>query len=507
LALLPLGFTHVPLLVDFPNHLARLYVIANEGRDAALDANYDVAWGVLPNLALEIVTLPLTRILPVEVVGRLFIILIFLLLVGGTLAVRRVVHGRLDLLGTAAFLFLYNHLLIMGFVSYLFGLGVALFLFAGWIASRWMQPPVRLILFSAAAVGLFFCHLFALAVYAICVGAYEIGLHYRELHKNPRAVTARWLFGALQFAPVAILILATIPDSHGHELIYGTFAQKMRAAWSPTLTYQTPTDLILFLFVAGVMIVGLISRKLVLAPQLRFPTLVLIPLAIMMPFWVRGAWGSVAYSDLRLPLAIALLFVAGLRIRDVKRETIFALACAAAVIFGARILNITLEWRQADREFSEFRAATVVIPKGAALLPVQIRDAHFVTGVPRFEYAYWHLAALAVIDRSVFMPFLFTDPTKQPIRAAPRRKSIDAPFGAPITYRQLESGIAGGNGAVLRQFGNSAAHPFWANWPENYDYVLVTHFGVGGNPVPNLLIPVQEGSFFTIYKVASRKNR
>jgi hypothetical protein len=235
--------------------------------------------------------------------------------------------------------------------------------------------------------------------------------------------------------------------------------------------------------------------------------LVLVPLAAMMPFWVRGAWGSVAYSDLRLPLAVVLLLVAGLRVRDVKRETIFALACAAAVLFGARIVNITMEWRQADHEYSEFRAATKVIPKGAAVLPVQIRDAYQVTGVPRFEYAYWHLAALTVIDRSAFMPFLFTDPAKQPIRAAARRKSIDVPFGAPITYKQLEAGITGGNGAVLRQFGDAVAAPFWANWPANYDYVLVTHFGVKGNPLPKLLTPVEEGSFFTIYKVASAKNR
>jgi len=499
-ALIPLGFTDVPFLVDFPNHLARIHIIANLDQDAALASNYQVAWGVLPNLAFEIVSTPFAGTIPIEILGRMFIALIFILLIAGTLALRRVVHGHVDMWAAGTFLFLYNHLLIMGFVNYLFSLGIALLLFAGWIASRSLQPTIRILLFSAAAAALFFCHLFALAVYAICVGGHEIGLRYRELRGDWFGVAKQWLFGAMQFVPVAIIILATMPDIQGREMIYGTFVQKLRAAWSPTLTYQTPLDLVLLLFVTGVLTVGLARRKFVIAPQLRGPLLVMIPLAIAMPFWIRGAWGSVAYSDLRLPLAVALLLMAGLKIRDVKRETLFALACAAAVMFGARIVDMATQWRQADHEFAEFRAATAVIPKGAAVLPVQILNAHFTTGIPRFEYAYWHLAALTVIDRSTFMPFLFTDPAKQPVRAAPTRLAIDAPFGAPIDYQQMYEGMAD---MLAKTDNRSGAQPYWENWPAHYDYLLLTHFGVKETPVPSVLTPVHEGSFFTIFKIAA----
>jgi hypothetical protein len=33
--------------------------------------------------------------------------------------------------------------------------------------------------------------------------------------------------------------------------------------------------------------------------------------------------------------------------------------------------------------------------------------------------------------------------------------------------------------------------------------VAITHFGAKGNPLPDLLTPVHEGSFFDIYRIAA----
>ncbi len=68
-ALIPLAMVDVPPLVDYPNHLARLHVIANIGTDPALAANYQVVWSAMPNLALEAATFPLMAFLPVGIVG------------------------------------------------------------------------------------------------------------------------------------------------------------------------------------------------------------------------------------------------------------------------------------------------------------------------------------------------------------------------------------------------------------------------------------------------------
>ncbi|MCK4869468.1 MAG: hypothetical protein KAT39_15555 [Alphaproteobacteria bacterium] len=46
--------------------------------------------------------------------------------------------------------------------------------------------------------------------------------------------------------------------------------------------------------------------------------------------------------------------------------------------------------------------------------------------------------------------------------------------------------------------------PFRVDWPRRYDYVLITHFGAKGSPLPDLLSLVHEGSVFDIYRIAGK---
>jgi hypothetical protein len=116
-ALLPLALVDLPALVDYPNHLARLHIVANIGADEALAANYQVVWAAMPNLAMDIVSWPFLGLLPAETLGLLFTALSMALLAAGTLALHRALHGSIGLWPAAAWLFLYNHLLIMGWGS------------------------------------------------------------------------------------------------------------------------------------------------------------------------------------------------------------------------------------------------------------------------------------------------------------------------------------------------------------------------------------------------------
>lgn len=47
---------------------------------------------------------------------------------------------------------------------------------------------------------------------------------------------------------------------------------------------------------------------------------------------------------------------------------------------------------------------------------------------------------------------------------------------------------------------------FWVDWPDRYDYVLVTHFGTAGNPVPSRLALLHAGSFFDLYRVTGHRD-
>ncbi len=409
----------------------------------------------------------------------------------------RLLHGSIGLWPAAAWLFLYNHLLVMGFLGYLFTLGAALVLFAAWIASERWPVWLRLTLFPMALVAVFFGHLFPLAIYGICVAAWEFRKGLPLLQQDRRRAARQWAVGAWQFLPTGLLVLATMPDAGERSFFYGPFLAKVRMLWSPVLTWYKPIDAVLILFVLGVLVAGLVTRRLTLAPGLRLPVAILAALAAAMPFWIEGAWGSIWYADLRLPLALALLLVAGLRPCAVSPKLALAVGCAAAVLFTARVADVAIDWRAVDGDYGEFRAALGVIEPGASLLPVQKRDAAPDGGTQQFDEAYWHMPMLAVIDRSAFVPTLFTDPTKQPVRAAPARKDMDTEFGAPIGLALLVDSAHGGSAVA----GGVGMKSFWQDWPRRYDYVLITHFGAKGNPLADLLAPTYEGSFFDIYRV------
>src|SRR3984885_3401029 len=103
-AFLPMLLTPIPAMVDYPNHLARMYILAQDG---APDANpyYEVAWALYPNLAMDLLVPQMARLIGVENATRLFLLLSQLLIVGGALALERVVKGRVQLAGFAALMF------------------------------------------------------------------------------------------------------------------------------------------------------------------------------------------------------------------------------------------------------------------------------------------------------------------------------------------------------------------------------------------------------------------
>ncbi len=502
-ALMPLALVDTPALIDYPNHIARLHVLGTLDQDSLLAANYQVHWGPMPNLAMEMMAWPLLGTLTAEALGLLLTGLTMILLMAGTLVLHRVLYGHIGLWTTAAWLFLYNHLLIMGFLNYLFAVGLTLLLLAGWIASEGRPAWIRWVLFPLALIGLYFAHLFALAVYGICVAGYEVSQAWPRLRQDWKTTISSRLVVAWQFLPVAVLVFATMPAASGRSFYYGPILQKIKALWSPMLAYLKPIDLGIFLFVAVVLIGGLATRRLTLARDMKLPVTLLILIAFAMPFQMEGGWGHIWYADLRLPTVIALLLVAVMRPRNVGPKLLVTVAAAAIVLFVGRIYDITEEWRRVDRDFAEFRAALTVVEPGAAILPVQKQDVPLAEGETRFDHAYWHMPVLAVIDRSAFVPTMFTDPAKQPVRAAPARETMDTYFGAPIELPLLVDSATGGNDVA----GGVGMQPYWEDWPSRYDYVVITHFGEKGNPLPELLVPVQEGSFFDIYRIATRTNR
>jgi len=156
LSAVPVFSTVLPPLVDYPNHLARMYLLAKGG-----DAFYSVHWAALPNLAEDLIVPPLARVLPLDLAGKLFLVMIFALMAGGTMWLNRVATAGWRLWPLLAFLFLYNRILLWGFVNYLFGVGVALGGTALWLGLERRRWWLRVSSSSVVALACFFSHIAA----------------------------------------------------------------------------------------------------------------------------------------------------------------------------------------------------------------------------------------------------------------------------------------------------------------------------------------------------------
>ncbi|MDH3231444.1 MAG: hypothetical protein OEN55_16765 [Alphaproteobacteria bacterium] len=501
LALLPLFLVDVVPLANMPNHMARVRILAEIGHDPALAMHYRLNWALQPNLALDLLLTPLAGIVQPLELGRWLTALTMLVLIGGTLALHRALHGRVGLWPLALFLFLYNHVLIWGFLNFLLGLGLALWLFAAWIATQARAGWARTLLFGAAAIALFFTHLMALGIYGLLVGAWELG-RIRGRGTQPGPLLRRWTVDGLQFLPVAVLFLVLLPPRVANaEWEWGGLIFRLRGMWSPVLTNLGLVDLVFAVFVVVAGMLLLIRRWVRLADGMALPLLLMTAAALLAPFWTYGRFGGVWGLDVRLWVAVSFVAVAGYRFHGPQKAGRM-LAAVVIGLFAARVYQITDHWQVYDRQIAEYRMAATVITPGARILQVQEKTLP-VAGEPgAFRDIYYHFTSYSVIDRSVFLPTLFTDPTKQPIIAAPELAEVDTPVGLPIRPGELR---AWADPAVFDWFegeddvGDQRRYGYM--WQDRFDFIVYLHDGSGGNPVPRALALAADGSYFSIFRV------
>ena len=504
-ALSPLLWTRIPPLVDYPNHLARMWILVHRSEIPELAANYIVHWRILPDLAMDLVVSVLSLLMPVEQAGRVFVAVTMLALVAGTLTLHRALHGRLSLWPICSVLFVYNAALFWGFVNCLFATGVYLFAFSGWIATRDWRMSSRILMFSIVGSVLLLLHLFAFGLYGLSVVTYELAVRICGRRLSVSSCTS-WIVTWLQFVPGVVLWYISLPDAGSTLTLYGDFGAKLYALISPFDFGYQPTGFDTFFELAMwcALIFATISRSLRLAPGMRVTIAALIVAAVLMPNRMSGSWSA----DIRLPVTLPFVIIASTRLEMSRKGITSLLATSALMLFGLRIWAVSQSWREYDHWFAEFRSASAVISPGARLLIVEApipEDRRRLSRVPSMlaimqPAAFIHLGALAVIDRAAFFPYMFAGWTT--IDVTQRNKAVSQREGVPARPDELIKSADPGQTKALEATSNLIGElPHWRNWPETFDFVLWIDFSGAPKPELKQLQPLAKGSFFDIYRV------
>jgi len=419
---LPLFVTDLLPLVDYPAHLARVELLADP--PAGADAFYQPSWVVLPNLALELVAVPLSRILPAPVAVNLFCALALLLLVWGGARLNRAVAGAASPLGLLPALLAYNVIFAFGFLNFVFGLGLALVGLSKHIEGQDQSPARRIARESAFALALFFSHIVALAVYLLAAAAHDAVARRPHLRRDLAVLAAALV------APVLLLVLAS-PTRHEAALVaYQPLSSKLAKLVAMPQTGQGVWDAVFAIATLALCAALLLFRLARLNRPLALVALALAAVFLVSPY----RFATAENVDTRLPLVfLAVLFAAfELTCAGARARVVAALIAA---LLGFRVTTTTFHHASSGRALAAVRAdLAAAVPPGSLLFTA--REVTAPSWLPRdWNPPLTHASELLLLERPIFVATLFTHPTQQPLVRTRPFVGVDLPDAVGVLWQ------------------------------------------------------------------------
>ena len=496
ITLIPLVLVRIPPLVDYPNHMARMQILADGGHSHYLRQYYEIHWDILPNLAIDVLVPALARLVGIEIAGKVFIALTLCLLSGGVIALHYALHRHWSWWPLVGFLFLFNSILLWGFLNYLFGLGLAILSFAGWVALRHRPYRLTLPLFAGLAVLLFFSHLFALGVYVLLLSGYEFGQWWRHGSSPHRVIESTWLTAGLSLVlPLALLLASPTFRPRSDQLplalkgmttlssvTFVPFSTKVEALKGTIRTDHRMLDRLTVGLLIAIVIGGLVFRQLSISPSMTIPLTLVGLAALAMPTTV----GAMSMVEIRTPIVFILLAVAASDWRCAQRRWAMVLALGLMALFLARVGYVSFRWQEADHHYAQFLRALQQLPEGTRLFsaiklgstnPVDISETRQPESVPMANLSCW-----AVVTRAAFVSNIFSAPSQQPIELTPPYRAMPA----------------------LEEFLNHRRPIPWDAIGKQYDYLVVRRGQNLQPPLPPEFVPAFSGDEFQFYRLPGR---
>src|ERR1700759_2657172 len=136
LSIIPILWYYYLPLADYPNHLARIQIHKDLLSNPYLSTFFEFHWALSPYLGFDLLALPFMYYLPIQLVGKIVIVISFLIIYVGTVLLdRQLNHGAWGL-SLFSGIFFYNGSFMYGFITYLIGVGFAICAFWVWVRYR-----------------------------------------------------------------------------------------------------------------------------------------------------------------------------------------------------------------------------------------------------------------------------------------------------------------------------------------------------------------------------------
>src|SRR5262249_26093494 len=358
---IPIWTHQLPPLSDYVNHLARMQVIATLPKNAQLARFYEINWQVIPNLTMDFIVPPLARVMNIYLAGQAYIVAMFALIISGVLVLNRALIGRWSVLPPFAIPLLYNYVFLVGLMNYIFGVGVALWALAIWIAARERPWPLRFLLSTFYVVVLFFCHLSALGIYAIGILSFEIFRLWTRRREEP------WLPRIAEFVAGGLPFLAVTP------LLYAS--PTMQLVNDISWEQRGKLDGLMYVFsnytdIAAFALIAILVASAVWAVRHRVLhfhpwAIALLVVGGTIYFALPRVMFDTYMTDQLVPVCIAFMLFACCELDLHHRLVWRGFLTVLVVLIGGRVLEVDYNWSQLSDSTSEFRSSVRRIAPGS----------------------------------------------------------------------------------------------------------------------------------------------
>ncbi|MFP5329575.1 MAG: hypothetical protein ACLGHC_05500 [Alphaproteobacteria bacterium] len=473
LSAIPLLYPPIPPMVDLLGHMGRYRVQLDLHDSPWLSDYYGFRWAAIGNLGVDLLVMPLGRLIGLEPAVKLIVLTIPPMTVAGFLWVAREVHGRIPPTAYFAVPFVYGHPFLFGFVNFALSMALAFLAFGLWLRlGRLGRTRLRAWLFVPISLVVFFCHTYGWGVLGLlCFSAEAVRQHDKGVGWMRSGLYAA-AHASVMALPLLIMVAWRSETHGGTTLDWFNWQAKWRWVKMALRDRWENWDLA-SLGAAGAVLVGaIVIRSLTFSRNLIFSALVLVAGYIVLP---RIIFGS-AYADMRLvPYMIATAILAIRFKTPVTRRQASLLAAAGLAFTVLRLATTTVSLAMSSDVQQDRLRAIDHMPMGARVITLVGEGCGYGWLLPRDS----HLGAMVIVRRHGFANDQWVLEGQNLLEL---RYRAAGPFAADPSERVRANGCQVGRlwsiNSALRAIPQGAFDYLWLLDPPPFDPALVEGYPI-----------------------------
>jgi hypothetical protein len=480
--LVQLTLTPIPAMLDYVNHLSRMFLLSGAPSPA-----YVVRYRLWTDLAMDLFVPVLAHVVGAQTAAKVFVGLSQVLVVTGSMALEWATKRRQRLGGPGGLLVLFSLPFAWGMMNFMFGLGLAAWAVAVWIALRDRRAATRWLVHATFVAALFVTHLFDLGIYGLTIGLYELSL----MRTRP-SLAASLRLTAFMASPVvlALAMAAAIGgDGVGQPIFHwDSFGTKLRWPLIFMNVYNPMFSVLTGAALAALVAVLVATRRLSLTRPGVWIAAGYAATYVCLPRMMFGT----QYQDVRMLTAAGMILPAFMVTRlpwGAWRTVPAALVTAVLALNYASVANA---WAMRQTDYRQFQATFPLLASRSTVL-IAVQDAADRLDDQPLFYA----PTLAASVRGVYVSSLYSTPGMQPLEPREAYRAL-APLD-PADYKPPDLSVlmASAKGAP-----SGRDIPFALKlWPQAYRYLYLIGPPIS-NPWPRHLTALAQGRSFVLYRIA-----